>query len=186
MGVPQGSVLSVTLFGVKINSIVKCLTPATQGSLFVDNFLACCRSKQMCSVERQLQRTLNNLQKWADENGFRFSMTKTVCIHFCNRRRLHLDPSVQMNGVSIPVVKETKYLWVIFDNKLSFIPHLKNLRTKCLKALNLIRVVSAKDWGADSQTVLKLYRCLIRSKLDYGAIVYGSVRKLYTQMLDPI
>ena len=31
-----------------------------------------------------------------------------------------------------------------------------------------------------------LYRSLIRSKLDYGCIVYGSARKSYLQMLDPI
>ena len=34
--------------------------------------------------------------------------------------------------------------------------------------------------------MLKLYRTLIRSKLDYGSIVYGSARKSYLQMLDPI
>jgi hypothetical protein len=88
--------------------------------------------------------------------------------------------------VEIPVVKETKYLGIIFDSKLSFIPHLKNLRTKCLKAINLLRVLTTKDWGADSQTLLRLYRCLIRSKLDYGSIVYGSARKSYIQMLDPV
>src|SRR2546425_7831240 len=33
---------------------------------------------------------------------------------------------------------------------------------------------------------IKLYRTLIRSKLDYGSIVYGSARKSYLQMLDPI
>ena len=38
----------------------------------------------------------------------------------------------------------------------------------------------------DSQTLLKLYRALIRWKLDYGSIVYGSARKSYLQMLDPI
>ena len=34
--------------------------------------------------------------------------------------------------------------------------------------------------------MLRLYRSLIRSKLDYGYIVYGSARKSYLQMLDPI
>src|SRR5437867_6358359 len=74
----------------------------------------------------------------------------------------------------------------IFDKMLSFIPHLQNLRTKCTKSLNLLKVVSHRDWGGNSQTLLKLYRTLIRSKLDYGSIVYGSARKSYLQMLDPI
>ena len=75
---------------------------------------------------------------------------------------------------------------MIFDNKLSFIPHLKSLRAKCLKAMDILKVVGHKDWGADSETLLKLYRSLIRSKLDYGCVVYGSARTTYTQMLDPI
>ena len=40
--------------------------------------------------------------------------------------------------------------------------------------------------GADQQTLLLLYRSLIRSKLDYGCIVYGSTRSSYLRMLDPV
>ena len=35
-------------------------------------------------------------------------------------------------------------------------------------------------------TLLKLYWSLVWSKLDYGCIIYGSARKSYLQMLDPI
>ena len=68
MGVPQGSILSVTLFILKINSIIKCLPAGIRGSLYVDDFLICFRSKTMKSIERQLQRCLNGIQTWADEN----------------------------------------------------------------------------------------------------------------------
>ena len=63
---------------------------------------------------------------------------------------------------------------------------MKKLKSKCLKALNLLKVLASTDWGSDSSTLLKLYRSLIRSKLDYGSIVYGSARKSYLQMLDTI
>ena len=36
------------------------------------------------------------------------------------------------------------------------------------------------------KTLLHLYRSLIRSKLEYGAAVYGSARKSYVRMLDPV
>ena len=42
------------------------------------------------------------------------------------------------------------------------------------------------EWGADRKVMLRLYISLVRSKLDYGCIVYGSARKSYLQMLDPI
>ena len=69
---PQGSVLSVTLFNIKIN-ITKCLTPGVDGSLYVDDLLICYRSKYIHVIKRKLQQCLDKLNKWATENGFRFS-----------------------------------------------------------------------------------------------------------------
>ena len=83
-------------------------------------------------------------------------------------------------------MKEARFLGVIFDQKLSFIPHLKALKAKCLKALDIIKVVSNQDWGADKSVLLNFYRSLIRSKLDYGCIVYGSARPSYLKMLNTI
>ena len=37
-----------------------------------------------------------------------------------------------------------------------------------------------------SYVLLHLCRSLIRSKLDYGCVVYGSARRSYLRMLDPI
>ena len=55
MGVPQGSILSVTLFSFKINSLAKILSEDVQGSLFVDYFLMSYRVKNTRTCERQLQ-----------------------------------------------------------------------------------------------------------------------------------
>ena len=185
-GVPQGSILSVTLFSIKINNIVKALNPGVDCSLYVDDFSICYRSKHMHTIERQLQQCLNKIQKWALENGFKFSKTKTQCMHFCQLRGLHNDPVLKLDGVEIPVVDQYKFLGVIFDRKLSFIPHINYLKAKCHKALQLLRVVAHTDWGADKSTLLKLYKSLVRSKLDYGCFIYGSARKSYLRCLDSI
>ena len=185
-GVPQGSILSVTLFSIKINNIVKVLNPGVDCSLYVDDFLICYRSKHMHTIERQLQQCLNKIQKWALENGFKFSKTKTQCMHFCQLRGLHNDPVLKLDGVEIPVAEQYKFLGIIFDKKLSFIPHINYLKAKCHKALQLLRVVAHTLWGADKSTLLKLYRSLVRSKLDYGCFIYGSTRKSYLRCLDSI
>ena len=51
--------------------------------------------------------------------------------------------------------------------------------------MNLLRVVAHTTSGADQQTLIHLYGSLIRSKLDYGCVVYGSARGSYLRMLDP-
>ena len=186
MGVPQGCILSVTFFSVKINSIVKAICPGVDCSLYVDDFVICFRSRNMNIIERQLQQCINKLQTWSEENGLKFSKSKTKCMHLCNLRGVQPDPELYLDKTKIVVVSEFKFLGVIFDKKLSFLPHITALKKKCKKALNLLKVVAHSEWGADRKVLLRLYRSLIRSKLDYGSIVYGSARKSYLKILDSI
>ena len=86
--------------------------------------------------------------------------------HFSKQRTVNPDPVLLLNGTPIAVVEQVKFLGLIFDKHLSFISHLRYLKQKCLKALNLLRVVSSTKWGTDEKTLLHLYRVLIRSKLD--------------------
>ena len=104
MGVPQGSILSVTLFILKINSIADVIPSSFEKSLFVDDFSITCSSRNMASIQKPLQLCLNKVEKWADENGFKLSKTKSVCMHFCNKRKLHPDPTLTMYDSQIPVV----------------------------------------------------------------------------------
>ena len=154
MGVPQGSILSVTLFILKINSIADLIPASFEKSHFVDDFSITCSSRNIASIERQLQLCLNKVEKWADENGFKFSKTKTVCIHFCNKRKLHPDPTLTIYNSQIPVVSQTKFLGVIFDSKLNFKAHIDYIRQKCGKAMNLLKVVVKMDWGADRSVLI--------------------------------
>ena len=122
MGVPQGSVLSVMLFGIKINDIVKNIDSGTNCALFVDDLLICCRAKNMNYIERKLQICLDKLHKWTIENGLKFSKEKTKCVHFCNQRKLHLDSVLKLDNTEILVVDQYKYLGVILTaNSPSFL-----------------------------------------------------------------
>ena len=120
-GVPQGNILSTPIFNIKINNIVNCLDPKTEGSLYVDDFCICYRSKSMRTFERHLQQCLNKIEQCALYNGFKFSKSKTQCVHFSQLRKLHDNPQLYLYGSLIPVVDEAKFLVVIFDRKLSFI-----------------------------------------------------------------
>ena len=108
-GVPQGSILSVTLFSLKINSIVSCLLPDIKCSLYVDDLAIYYSSSRMPSMERKLQHSLNRLGRWCDENGFKFSPTKTMRVHFCQLRKHHLDPQLYLNGTQISTIGELNF-----------------------------------------------------------------------------
>ena len=73
-------------------------------------------------------------------------------------------------------------LEMIWDTKLTFEPHIKYRKARCQKSQNISRT----EWRPDRTTLLKLYRSLVRSKLDYGCIVYGPASKTALAKLDPV
>ena len=105
--------------------------------LYIDDFAITYSSANMSTLERQMQNCLNKVEKWINENGFQFSKTKTVCIPFYKRRTYHLDPEINIDGHTILVVQQAKYIGMIFNNKLNFKVHIEYLLQKCLKDLKL-------------------------------------------------
>ena len=97
-----------------------------------------------------------------------------------------MDPVLNLDNDPIQFVKEAKFLGLIWDTKPTFEPHIKYLKARCQKFLNILKVLSRTEWGADRTTLLKLYRSLVRSKLNYSCIVYGSASKTAFAKLDPV
>ena len=186
-GVPQGSVLSCSLFALAINELPNCLPQFVECSLFVDDFAIFTRSANFAAAERRIQIAINNAAQWTMLHGFTFSpRKKTASMHFTKKRGVFPNPELSMRGNPIRFTREMKFLGLTLDPKLSYIPHLKILKGRCLKALDLIKCLSRKTWGADRSTLLKIYRALIRSKLDYACQIYNSASTTAIKMLDSI
>ncbi|GBN61686.1 putative RNA-directed DNA polymerase from transposon X-element [Araneus ventricosus] len=60
-GVPQGSVLSVTLFTFHLSQILHHLPSSVHGNLYVDDLQISCQGSNMTLIERQLQNEVNKL-----------------------------------------------------------------------------------------------------------------------------
>ena len=130
IGVPQGSILSVILFMIKINKIT-CLPPEINGSLYVDDFFICYSSISMMTIKRKMQQCINKILKWTMKNGFKIPNNKTKCMHFCQIHKMLNQPTLTLNGSEIPITQQYKFLGITLDPKLSFIPHIKELRIQC-------------------------------------------------------
>ena len=185
-GVPQGGVLSVALFAVMINDIGDHLSPAISRALFVDDFSIWSSGASTRVVERQLQMAVTRLERWSAVNGLKFSTAKTVAVHFCRRRRVCPDMSVKLHGEPIPVQPEVKFLGMTMDSRLTYKSHLKLLRDRCFKALNILKCVARTYYGADRSTLLLLYRSLVRSRIDYGCFIYDNASDSAKRTLDTV
>lgn len=185
-GVPQGSVLSVTCFSVAINNIVKAVPANVKSSLFVDDFAIYCTNTDPQVASTFIQNSITSVSKYATENGFKFSDTKTVAVHFTRSRRNDIPTTLQMNDNILPYSDEVKFLGLWLDKKLKWSKHIDVLKDTGRKSLNILKVVSNFNWGADKRSLLRLYNAICRSKLDYGSQIYSSASKSDLQNLDTI
>ena len=135
--------------------------------------------------EIYLQQAVNAIQEWATRNGFRFAAHKCKVVHFtAPRSRAQRPPIGRIGNTFLPVEEYTKFLGLGWDSHLSFKKHISVLKTQYKEALNLIRVVAHLKWGGDRDTLLMLYRAIVRSKFDYGCIVYGTASSANLRQLD--
>ncbi|KAK3869753.1 hypothetical protein Pcinc_024981 [Petrolisthes cinctipes] len=183
-GVPQGSVLSLTLFLCMINDILPAPPRNLKYSLYADD---CAIWHSSCNAEfsaTRIQLALDLIHNWVLQWGFKFSVRKSVGVIFTHRKK----PDVRLTmGVNpLPIQNSTKFLGLYFDSRLTWRVHVSQLKIKCLKALNLLKCISGTQWGADRKSLLMLYKSLIRSRVDYGSIVYGSASESVLKGLDVV
>ncbi len=141
--------------------------------------------KQVCS---DVGENFTDIENWSSKWGFKISKAKTVAVIF-TRKILRPDdlPKIYTNdGIPLEFKDEVKFLGLIFDKKLTWAPHINYLVDMTKPRLNLMRSLTGSEWGASKQTLLTLYRTLIRSKLDYACAAYDSASKTLKAKLDVI
>ena len=185
-GIPQGSTLSVTLFAVAINNIVNNIDPQINYRLYVDDLCIFYSDKSTERMQMKLQQAIDQLSQNALNLGFRFSPLKTQAMHFCRLRNPHTDPNLFINGSPITYKNRITFLGIMFDSKLNWKPHIQNTAAKCKLVINAMRCLAGITWGADKNTLLRMYKALVLSKIDYGSTVYTSARISQLQTLDTV
>ena len=131
-GVPQGSVLSCKFFSIAINNITSSLPDSVKCTLYMEDIAIYSSSRNLAALERQLQLAVMSLYMWSRDHGFTFSVDKSVVMHFCKLRGIFPEPQNTLGDVLLRVVDQTRFLGMILGKKLTWVPHIKHLKTVCL------------------------------------------------------
>ena len=167
-GIPQGSVLSPTLFNIAINGLLEQVPIGVQGLAFADDYVIFCSKSSAIEACRKIQAAINTATSWANSRGFRFSPDKTKAVHFSRLRRMEEIPTLFLEGIILPYEDSVKYLGISFDRKLTFAHHINEVVISVKQRLSILKVVSSFNWGADRTTLLRMHQALCLSKLEYG------------------
>ena len=64
--------------------------------------------------------------------------------------------------------------------------HIEYLKLSCQKRIDIMKRIAGKSWGSNYKSLTTFYQTYIRSKLDYGCVLYSSASKERLKCLDTI
>ena len=92
--------------------------------------------------------------------------------------------------VSSEFPNQSSILWKIFRSPFQLqtrTPHIEIRSSECLNSLNIIlKYLSHPHTGCNRKLFLQSYNSLIRSRLDYGALIFSHTHKTSLKLLDSI
>ena len=68
--------------------------------------------------------------------------------------------------------ESVKFLGVNLDSALSFRGHINEIRAECFKLINIIKFLREIWWSSHPDTLITIYKSLIRSRIDHASFVY--------------
>ena len=184
-GVPQGSVLSPTLFSLVINNVFSRCPAHVRYSLYADDGAFWVKTNDLAQGLRTAQHILDNLNLWSHQSGLQFAADKTKAIIFSHKYKINPLP-LSINGHPIEYVSQIKFLGVIFDKRMTWRPHIQHISDKCQPDLRLLRVVSHNKWGADFSSLKKLYTSIVLPKITYADFLRTSTAKTTNKILTRV
>ena len=172
-GVPQGGVISPTLFLIFINDLVKELPPGIKAALYADDLVMWCTAEHATTATLKLQTAVDALSKWAKEWCVTINNDKSSTTFFTLSPK-QKPGTVLLDGTALREDKQPTYLGVTFDPRLTWKSHIEKAETKARRKLAILRKLSGTSWGATERILKNVYQQGIRPHLEYGSTAWGS------------
>ena len=168
VGLSQGGILSTILtnfYSAKSDNSID----SSHGEFADDNYKWETHQNEHVAATR-LQIRLDCFSRWCLLNNIGISSSKIKIMFF----RPPASPrpfnkiEISLNGNVIEEVEEERILGTILDNKLSFIPHFDLTIRKAYGKLNSIKSFLATNHAPRINSVLRIYKCLLRSRINFS------------------
>ena len=175
-GTPQGACLSPILYLIYVNDASDEVNLGQLAmSQFADDIGLWASGSLVSEARIKVQNAVKSLERWCTKWQVTLNPTKSKVVIFtkCPRHKAEIERdgfTVKLFNNDIPVVPEAEFLGITFDSRLTWEPQIKKTIAKAYKRLNLMRILSATTDKQNPDTLLQIYKAIIRPIFEYGCL----------------
>ena len=170
-GVPQGSILGPLLFLIYINDL-GAISEQLTSILFADDSNLFAEGPNLQNLQTIVNSEMPKLVNWLTANRLSLNIKKTHVMVFGHLpESTKKEVAVTINGFTLDVVENTKFLGLLLDDSLNWKAHVNYITQKLAKSIGIL-TQARKVF--DRKTLIQLYYSFIYPYINYCNLAWGN------------
>lgn len=181
-GVPQGAVLSPTLYDLYTADIPHNI-PNTKLFTYADDTAIIAYSKKTDLAIKYLQSAVDEISSWLQKWKIKINPDKSQPVLF-SRRVTNTNKKIEVQDKALEWKETAKYLGVRFDKRLTWACHIQQVIDKMEMKFHMLSPFLYRRSKMNLNNKILLYKQIIRPTALYGSAVWGSAALSHLRLLD--